>query len=146
MKKMKNILIANGVNLDLLGTREPEIYGTQTLADLEKKLRKNQGCTLEFFQTNSEESFLSKITGPWDAVIINPGAWTHTSLALSDRIKGLPFPFVEVHLSHLFTREAIRQVSLTAGSCIGFICGFGLDGYAAALELLVSHLIKKHGA
>ena len=144
MSKNKNILIANGVNLDLLGTREPEIYGHDNLDVLKKNLNKSAGFTLEFFQSNSEEKFLEKITGPWAGVVLNPGAWTHTSLALADRIRGLNFPFVEVHLSNIFARDKMRHESLTASACIGLVCGFGLNGYASAL-LLLTDFINKNG-
>ncbi len=144
MSKKPKILIANGVNLDLLGTREKAIYGKENLIDLKQRFKKLANYELDFFQSNSEEKFLEKITGPWAGVVINPGAWTHTSLALSDRIRGLPFPFVEVHISNIFGREPIRQQSLTAASCVGLICGFGLSGYEVAVELLINH-IKYNG-
>src|SRR5436190_1810248 len=111
LPRMTKILVANGVNMDLLGIRQPEIYGRQSLADIESILREQvralatlarlETVELEFFQSNHEGVFLDKLTLGWDGILINPGAWTHSSLALADRLLGLNIPYVEVHLSQL---------------------------------------------
>lgn len=120
MKKPK-ILIANGVNLDLLGSREVDVYGKSSLKDLEKyignlipnllQVSAFSEIDLHFFQSNSEPEFLDKISEEWDGILINPGAWTHTSLALADRLKGLGVTFVEVHLTNISNREEFRKHS-----------------------------------
>lgn len=141
------ILIANGVNLDLLGRRDPKLYGNVSLSDInvwiEGKVK--DFAVLEFFQTNSEVEYLEKIwESDADALILNPGAWTHTSLALADRIECLSKPIVEVHLSHVQGRpETIRHVSMIARHCIGSISGFKEMGYVLAVEALVGHLQMK---
>lgn len=147
------ILVANGVNLDLLGTREPEIYGTATLADLERGLANVAAdvavaagvpaCRLDFFQSNDETTFLSKFDDGYDGALINPGAWTHTSLALADRLKGLGLPYVEVHISNLAGREDFRQRSFTAPGAQGIVQGFGLTSYRVALYGLLCRLAVK---
>ena len=141
----RNILIANGVNLDLLGRREPTIYGKQDLEALEVGLRqyeKDQAgrVSLSFFQSNDEATFLAKLAEGWDGIVINPGAWTHTSLALADRLAGLAVPFVEVHISNLASRETFRQHSYCAPYAWGIVAGFGLIGYRVALEGLLCKL------
>ncbi len=144
------ILIASGVNLDLLGKREPSVYGSATLKDMEDlvtaewpRLAKKYGCQkdkLVFFQTNAESELFAKLSQPWRGVVLNPGAWTHTNLALADRLAGLETKFVEVHLSQLCQREAIRQQSLTAKYALGVIYGFGIESYVLGLEGLLSKL------
>lgn len=144
------ILIASGVNLDLLGKREPKIYGSETLKDMQElltsawpSLAKQYGLSkdkLVFFQTNSEVEFLEKLDGPWRGVVINPGAWTHTSLAIADRLAALQTKYVEVHLSQLSQREEIRQKSLTAHHALGVVYGFGIQSYLLGLEGLLSKL------
>lgn len=145
------ILVANGVNLDLLGRREPDLYGHQTLQHIEEQLKAQaktlatlagfSSCNLSFVQTNAEDKFLEAVSGPFDGIVLNPGAWTHTSLALADRLRGLCVPYVEVHLSHLIRRkDVVRQVSLTAPGSIGTICGLGGDSYSAGLLALLQHL------
>ncbi len=146
----EQILIANGVNLDLLGKRESHIYGSFSLLDLERALADyNQkisslyklGFDLCFFQTNCESELLEKLTEkPWKAMIINPGAWTHTSLALADRLAAIDFPFIEVHLSNLSVREPFRQNSYSAKHARGVIYGLGIDSYLAALAALYQQL------
>lgn len=146
------ILIASGVNLDLLGRREPAVYGTATLKDMENillaewpRLAKKYGVQkdkLVFFQTNDEADLFAKLSHPWRGVVLNPGAWTHTSLALADRLAGLETKFVEVHLSQLSQREAIRQQSLTAKHALGVVYGFGIESYLLGLEGLLSKLAK----
>lgn len=141
----RNILIANGVNLDLLGRREPTIYGKQDLESLEIGLRqyeKEQAgrVSLSFFQSNEEAAFLVKLSEGWDGIVLNPGAWTHTSLALADRLAGLAVPFVEVHISNLSSRESFRQHSYCAPYAWGIVSGFGFIGYRVALEGLLCKL------
>ena len=136
------ILVASGVNLDLLGRREPEIYGRATLADVEALLRADapEGTDLTFFQTNDEAQYLARLGDGWDGAVLNPGAWTHTSLALADRLAGLGLPFVEAHLSNLHKREAFRQHSYAAAHAVGIVQGFGIDSYRLALLGLVRYL------
>jgi 3-dehydroquinate dehydratase-2 len=140
---MKRIVILNGPNLDRLGTREPEIYGDQTLTDLENLLTKEAaalGVEVQFYQSNHEGFLIDEISDLADSevfgLIINPAALTHTSLALRDAIAGSDLPVVEVHISNIYKREAIRQHSMTAEACIGVISGLGFDGYVAALHHL----------
>ena len=140
------------MNLDLLGQREPGIYGSAGLADLEKQLRAVApgiaaaigwpGVQLTFFQTNREHEFLEKISEGWDGALLNPGAWTHTSLALGDRLAALGerLPFVEVHLSHLSRREDFRKTSYSAPSAVGVVYGLGFHSYTAGLTGLLGHI------
>lgn len=147
------ILIANGVNLDLLGRREPHIYGKHTLADVEARLRavsvtlaktfQLPTVHLHFFQSNHEGLFLDELSKGWDGALINAGAWTHTSLALADRLVALQLPFVEVHLSNLSKREEFRQHSYAAPHAAGVVYGFGVESYVAALSGLYATLQKK---
>ncbi len=144
------ILIAHGPNLDLLGTREPAVYGHATLATINDKILKFApqiaqiiGAPvpdLEFFQTNAEHALLDKISLGYDGILINPGAWTHTSLALADRLRGLAVPYVEVHLSNTANREAIRHVSHTAPYAAGVVFGLGGDSYITGLFGLLLRL------
>lgn len=148
------ILIASGVNLDLLGQREPDVYGHATLADMEKllasewpALAKKYGFTkdkLHFFQSNSESELLEKISAPWRGVVLNAGAWTHTSLALADRLAALQTKFVEVHVSQLSQREDFRQHSYTAKHALGVVYGFGVSSYLLGLDGLLSKLASSH--
>ncbi len=144
------ILVANGVNMDLLGTREPGIYGTRTLEDINHEIESSwrrlaasgdfPDIDLHFFQSNHEGIFLEALDAEWDGILINPGAWTHTSLALADRIRALDVPCVEVHLSNIFAREPERHVSMCAPAVTGVIAGFGPAGYVAGLLALLSAL------
>ncbi|MGZ0657222.1 type II 3-dehydroquinate dehydratase [Coraliomargarita sp. W4R53] len=140
---MKRIVIINGPNLDRLGLREPDIYGDQTLTDLENLLTEEAellGVQVQFYQSNHEGFIIDEIGEYADSevfgLIINPGALTHTSLALHDAIKGSDLPVIEVHISNIYRREEIRQHSMTAPACIGVISGLGFDGYIAALRHL----------
>jgi 3-dehydroquinate dehydratase II len=137
-----NILVLNGPNLGTLGRREPEVYGTKTLADLEKLLSnraKELGVQLGFRQSNHEGQLIDWIeTEPSDAIIVNPGALSHYSLALADALRGSGKPVVEVHISNVFSREAERHRMVTAAAAKGVIFGLGFDGYVAALEYLTS--------
>jgi len=140
------ILVLNGPNLNLLGTREPEIYGHETLADIEVAMKAvDPNVEIEFHQSNSEAELITWIgsaRGQYDGIIINPAALTHTSLGLCDALKavGDEVPAVEVHLSNTHAREEIRHKSLTASACIGQIMGFQGFGYTLALRALVHEL------
>jgi 3-dehydroquinate dehydratase-2 len=142
---MKRIFIINGPNLDRLGIREPEIYGDQTLTDLENLLTEEAaslGVQVQFYQSNHEGFIIDEIGEYADSevfgLILNPGALTHTSLALRDAIAGSDLPAIEVHISNIYRREEIRQHSLTAPACIGVISGLGFDSYVAALRHLAN--------
>jgi 3-dehydroquinate dehydratase-2 len=141
---MKKILLLNGPNLALLGTREPEIYGSTTLEDIVEALKSaasEKGVEITALQSDDEGTLVSAIgdARKWaDGIIINPAAYTHTSVALHDAIKASGLPAVEVHISNVYAREGYRHESLTAGVCLGQICGFGLKGYLLALEALTS--------
>jgi len=140
---MKKIAILNGPNLDRLGKREPEIYGKATLGDLEKALRAEFASTaaLEFFQSNHEGELIDRIAkladAGFDGIVINGGAFTHTSIALRDALLGAHVPAVEVHISNIYKREEFRHTSLTAPACEAVISGLGLEGYHAAVRFLV---------
>ncbi len=140
---MKSIGILNGPNLDRLGKREPEIYGTATMADLEDLLRREAeaaGVQAVFFQSNHEGALIDRIAS-WaeegvSGLVINPGGLAHTSVALRDAVAGSGLPAVEVHISNICRREPFRHQSRTGGACKGVISGLGLAGYAAALRYL----------
>lgn len=142
---MRQIAVINGPNLDRLGKREPDVYGKETLADLETFLRdiadSNQ-FNLLFFQSNHEGAIVDKLgelaDGGCFGIIINPGGLTHTSVVLRDALSGTGLPAVEVHISNIYKREEFRHRSLTAPSCHGVISGLGFEGYAAALRYLQS--------
>ncbi|MBX9930108.1 MAG: type II 3-dehydroquinate dehydratase [Methylobacterium sp.] len=140
------IHVLNGPNLNLLGTREPGIYGRATLGDIERDLRSQAqglGVTLDFHQTNHEGELVGLIQDAGAAgagVLINAAAYTHTSVALRDAISGSGVVAVEVHLSNVHAREAFRHVSLIAPVCAGVICGFGPDSYALGLAALAQLL------
>ena len=141
------ILVINGPNLNMLGKRETDIYGTRTLdqitSDLEKKIN-DKSLSLDFFQSNHEGKildFMHKNNNKVDGCIINAGALTHSSTALHDAIKSVDFPCVEVHMSNIYSRkESWRQKSLIAPAVIGTVQGFGEESYKAALELLVQYI------
>ena len=140
------ILVVNGPNLNLLGEREPEKYGKKTLEDINAaiaKLAKELGTEVEFFQSNCEGELVSKIQQvkkDFDGILINPAAYTHTSIAIRDAILAVTKPCVEVHLSNLYTREEFRHHSYIAPVCVGQISGFGVDSYLLGLKALVNHL------
>jgi len=140
---MKKIAVLNGPNLDRLGKREPEIYGSATLADLEQALRAEFGAAAEweFFQSNHEGALIDKIgalaDAKFDGIVINGGAFTHTSVALRDSLLGAHIPTIEVHISNLYKREAFRHTSFTAPACVAVITGLGLEGYHAAIRFLL---------
>ncbi|MDF7800501.1 type II 3-dehydroquinate dehydratase [Pontiellaceae bacterium B1224] len=140
------ILVLNGPNLNLLGTREPKIYGRETLADIEADMRSLfPEVEIDFRQSNSEADLITWIgetRGQFDGIIINPAALTHTSLGVCDALKAVAdvVPAVEIHLSNTHTREEIRHKSLTAPACVGQIMGFQGFGYTLALRALVNKL------
>lgn len=141
------ILILNGPNLNLLGKREPEIYGSQTFEEFFEGLKKRYHATmLEYFQSNHEGALLDKLHEvgfSYNGIVFNPGAYTHTSIALRDAIVGISTPVFEVHISNLAEREDFRQVSYIKEVCIGTIDGMGLDGYSIAIDKLIEHV--QHG-
>lgn len=132
------ILIINGPNLNLLGRREPEIYGTATFEDYFKSLQEEfPSITLAYYQSNVEGHLIDKLHEvgfSWDGIVLNAGAYTHTSLALGDAIAGIQTPVIEVHISNVFAREKIRHHSFIAPNCIGSISGFGMRSYELALR------------
>lgn len=143
---MTRITVLNGPNLNLLGQREPSIYGATTLAELEAQVRaraEGLGVQIEWLQSNHEGELVDIVQGlraRADGAIVNLGAYTHTSLALRDAFLAAPIPFIEVHLSNLYRREAARHHSLTADQAIGMISGLGARGYLLALDALTGIL------
>lgn len=141
---MKHILVIHGPNLNLLGGREIDIYGKVTLAEINEAIKqkaKELDCQVKIKQSNSEGemvSFIGEAKDWTDALIINPAAYTHTSVAIRDAILAVDIPAVEVHLSNIYQREGFRQKSLVAGVCRGQIAGFGLQSYILALEAVVN--------
>lgn len=141
------ILVVHGPNLNLLGTREPEHYGRLTLADINltlARLADSVGVELEAFQSNHEGALIERIHAARDqgvrAIIINPAAYTHTSVALRDALAAVAIPFVEVHLSNVHAREPFRQHSYFSDLAVGVICGLGHEGYRLALEYLLNKI------
>ncbi|MHB1070728.1 MAG: type II 3-dehydroquinate dehydratase [Gemmatimonadaceae bacterium] len=140
------ILVLSGPNLNLLGTREPHIYGTTTLADIERDLEAaaaELGVTVECVQSNHEGVLIDRIQaahGDADGIIINAGAYSHTSLAIRDALSAVAIPYAEVHLSNIFAREPERRHSTLAAGARAVLCGFGAPGYALALRGLVAAL------
>lgn len=134
------VLVIHGPNLNLLGTREPEVYGTITLDEINNMLvdlGKELGVEVEFFQSNSEGEIVGRIQearGSCQAILINPGAYTHTSMTIPDAIVASGLPAVEVHLSNIFGREEHRRRSLTAGAAVGLVAGFGPESYMLGLR------------
>ncbi|EAP84400.1 MULTISPECIES: type II 3-dehydroquinate dehydratase [Sulfitobacter] len=143
---MTSILILNGPNLNLLGTRQPEVYGKTTLADVEALCRekaKSLGFDVAFEQSNHEGALIDLIhaaKGKHAGIVLNAGAYTHTSIALMDAIASVELPVVEVHLSNIHAREEFRHRSYIAPVALGQICGFGAQGYLIALDALKAHL------
>lgn len=143
------IVVLNGPSLNLLGTREPELYGTTTLGDIEQRLRevaRELGVDVSTFQSNHEGALIDQIQGmrgSVDGAIINAGAYSHSSLAIRDAFAAVSIPFVEVHLSNVFAREPERRQSMLAPAARAFICGFGAYGYELALRGLVASLSRR---
>lgn len=143
---MKKILLLNGPNLNMLGKREPEIYGSQTLADIEQHLQQcaaERGVALDYFQSNSEEALINRIHQAFqkvDFILINPAAFTHTSVALRDALLSVAIPFVEIHLSNVHARESFRHHSYLSDIAKGVICGLGAQGYEYALDFALKQL------
>ncbi|HEX7642248.1 MAG TPA: type II 3-dehydroquinate dehydratase [Burkholderiaceae bacterium] len=143
----KKLLLINGPNLNLLGTREPAVYGSTSLADIEQaavKQAKAAGVSLECFQSNHEGALIDRIHAALkegvDAIIINPGGLTHTSVALRDALAGVAIPFVEVHISNVHRRETFRHHSFLSEIATGVICGLGPEGYRAAIDFSLKSL------
>ncbi len=143
------ILVLNGPNLNLLGRREPEVYGVLTLDEivaLARSRAKELGADVDAFQSNEEGMLVTRIgeaPGVYDGLLINPAAYTHTSVAIRDAIKACGLPCVEVHLSNTHAREEFRHASLTAPVCIAQLMGFGAAGYVLGIEGLIAHLRGK---
>jgi 3-dehydroquinate dehydratase-2 len=143
---LMKILVLHGPNLNLLGTRETAVYGSVTLEAINRELErvaKTEGIMLAIHQSNAEGElvdWIQKSLGDFDALIINPGAFTHTSIALRDAIAGVGIPTIEVHLSNIYRREEFRQHSYIAGVAVGQISGFGLDSYILGLRAAMAHL------
>ncbi|TDI59160.1 MAG: type II 3-dehydroquinate dehydratase [Alphaproteobacteria bacterium] len=144
MTSTTTVLILNGPNLNMLGTREPEIYGTTSLGDIEAACRKHAaglGMDIDFRQSNSESELIGWVQAAGDGIrglIINAGAYTHTSIALLDALRTISQPIIEVHLSNIFRREAFRRHSFVAEAATGVICGLGAAGYLLALDAIDS--------
>jgi len=145
------ILILNGPNLQLLGKREVDVYGKTSLKEIENNLIKkasglNSSLELIFFQSNHEGEIIDKITSSfiekYNGIIINPAAYTHSSIAIYDALKAVKIPAIEVHISNIYKREEFRTHSVTAAACIGQITGLGVDGYVLALQALFKIISK----
>ena len=139
---MKKILIINGPNLNLLGTREPGIYGNETMADVIERLRSRfADINIDYFQSNHEGAIIDRLHDAdkedFIGVVLNAGAYTHTSLAIADAISAISLPVVEVHISNIAARESIRHTSLISLVCRGIIAGFGTDSYRLGIEALL---------
>lgn len=143
----KSILLLNGPNLNLLGMREPEVYGSSTLADIERAAvaqATSAGAKLVCFQSNHEGALIDRIQAAKadgiDAIVINPGGLTHTSIALRDALAGVGIPFIEVHISNIHQREAFRHHSYLSSIAVGVICGLGIAGYQSAIDFALKNL------
>ena len=143
---MNSILVIHGPNLNLLGTREPEIYGSMTMQDINDDLQKQAdeaGVHIDFFQSNHEGEIIDKLheaRGRYDYIILNAGAYTHYSIAIRDALAAIEIPTIEVHISNIHQREEFRHHSVIAPVVVGQICGFGLESYKAALYVAVRKL------
>lgn len=143
------VLVLNGPNLNLLGTREPDVYGDETLDDIEANCRARAatlGLEIDFRQTNTEGElvdWVQQARGQFDVLIVNAGAYTHTSVALLDALKAVDLPVIEVHLSNIHQREEFRHHSYVSKAALGMICGFGSFGYDLSLEAAARILTKK---
>jgi 3-dehydroquinate dehydratase-2 len=147
------ISVLHGPNLNLLGTRDPALYGTTTLAEIDRELTRranDRGAVVRCAQSNLEGElveWIQQAKGWASAIVINPGGYTHTSVAIRDALDAVGLPAVEVHLSNLHAREPFRQVSVTAAKCIGQICGFGAQSYYLGLDAALAHVeaTPRHG-
>ncbi len=145
------ILVLHGPNLQLLGRREPDVYGSETLGDINQAVMEKAAAlqvSVDCFQSNCEGELVTRIgeaPGNYEGLIINPAAYTHTSVAIRDAIKAVDLPCVEVHISNISQRESFRHVSYTAGVCVAQIAGFGGKGYILALEGLVDYIKNNQG-
>ncbi|MDX1518939.1 MAG: type II 3-dehydroquinate dehydratase [Gammaproteobacteria bacterium] len=144
---MARLLVLNGPNLNLLGEREPEVYGSTTLDEIDQQLKaraEQAGHTLECFQSNAEHELIDRVhaakSDGTDFIIINPGALTHTSIALRDAFLGIELPFIEVHLSNVFSREDFRRHSYLSDIAVGIISGLGARGYELAIDAALARL------
>ena len=143
---MRRVLVINGPNLNMLGTRQPEIYGSDTLADIENACREKAaslGLETDFFQSNVEGEIVTEIQqarGKFGAIVINPAAYSHTSVAIMDALLACDMPVIEVHLSNIHQREEFRHLSYVSKAATGVICGLGKQGYLLALEAAASFL------
>lgn len=143
---MLKVLLINGPNLNLLGVREPEVYGSETLQDIVDEVRtfaSKRNVELSDFQSNSEGDLVTAIheaRTTVDGIIMNPGAYTHTSIAIRDAISGVGLPVIETHLSNVHARESFRRVSMIAPVCVGVVAGFGRNSYFVALDGLLRYL------
>ena len=141
---MKKILVLNGPNLNLLGVREPDVYGTVTLADIEREVTEyaaERGARVDCFQSNHEGALIDKLheaRGAYDGIVYNPGAHTHYSYALRDAVSSIDVPTVEVHLSDISAREEFRRISVIAPVCVAQIKGKGKEGYKEAVDVLLA--------
>ncbi|MBO0523783.1 type II 3-dehydroquinate dehydratase [Clostridium botulinum] len=146
---MNNILIINGPSLNLLGKREPDVYGNITLENINKEIKshfKNEDLKIDFFQSNEEGTIINKIIASeekYNAIVINPAAYSHYSIAILDAIRSINIPVVEVHLSNIYRREEYRKKSVTAEASLGVISGFGYYGYIMAIEFILNNLVRE---
>ncbi|MBD5639772.1 type II 3-dehydroquinate dehydratase [Clostridium botulinum] len=146
---MNSILIINGPNLNLLGKREPDVYGNITLENINKEIKshfKNEDLEIDFFQSNEEGTIINKIIvseEKYNAIVINPAAYSHYSIAILDAIRSINIPVIEVHLSNIYRREEYRKKSVTAEASLGVISGFGYYGYIMAIEFILNNLIRE---
>jgi len=146
---MKNLLVLHGPNLNLLGSREPDVYGRVTLDEINVKLQQiahAKGANLQYFQSNAEAALVDRVQlarqDGTDFIIINPAAFTHTSVALRDALAAVAIPFIEIHISNVFAREAFRKESYFSDLAVGVISGLGATGYELAVQFALQHPIR----